>query len=46
MEIARLTAEIERLRGSLVGAAEVIEEIEETPMPPVVLDNIVVPHTL
>lgn len=43
MEIARLTAEIERLRGSLTGAAEVIEEIEETPMPPVVLDNIVVP---
>ena len=43
MEIARLTAEIERLRGSLVGAAEVIEEIEETPMPPVVFDNIVVP---
>jgi len=43
MEIARLTAEIERLRGSLVGAAEVIEEIEEMPMPPVVLDNIVVP---
>lgn len=43
MEIARLTAEIERLRGSLVGAVEVIEEIEETPMPPVVLDNIVVP---
>ena len=43
MEIARLTAEIERLRGSLVGAAEVIEEIEETPMPPVVLDDIVVP---
>ena len=43
MEIARLTAEIERLRGSLVGAAEVIEEIEETPMPPVVLDKIVVP---
>ena len=43
MEIARLTAEIERLRGSLVGAAEVIEEIEETPMPPVVLDNIVIP---
>ena len=43
MEIARLTAEIERLRGSLVGAVEVIEEIEETPMPPVILDNIVVP---
>ncbi|MGB2032188.1 MAG: class II aldolase/adducin family protein, partial [Candidatus Poseidoniaceae archaeon] len=43
LEIERLTAEIERLRGSLVGAAEVIEEIEETPMPPVVLDNIVVP---
>ena len=43
MEIARLTAEIERLRGSLVGAVEVIEEIEETPMPPVVLDNIVIP---
>ena len=43
MEIARLTAEIERLRGSLVGAAEVIEEIEETPMPPVILENIVIP---
>ena len=43
MEIARLTAEIERLRGSLVGAVEVIEDIEETPMPPVVLDNIVIP---
>lgn len=43
MEIARLTMEIERLRGSLTGAVEVIEEIEETPMPPVVLDNIVVP---
>ena len=46
MEIARLTAEIERLRGSLVGAAEIIEEIEEVPMPPVVLDNIVVPPHL
>ena len=43
MEIARLTMEIERLRGSLTGAVEVIEEIEETPMPPVVLDNIVIP---
>ena len=44
-EIARLTAEIERLRGGLIGAAEVIEELEETPMPPIVFDNIVVaPH--
>jgi ribulose-5-phosphate 4-epimerase/fuculose-1-phosphate aldolase len=44
-EIARLTAEIERLRNGLVGAAEVIEELEETPMPPIVFDNIVVaPH--
>ncbi len=44
-EIERLTAEIERLRNSLVGAAEVIEELEETPMPPIVFDNIVVaPH--
>ena len=43
MEIARLTMEIERLRGSLTGAVEVIEELEETPMPPVVLDNIVIP---
>ena len=44
-EIARLTAEIERLRSGLVGAAEVIEELEETPMPPIVFDNIVVaPH--
>ena len=44
-EIDRLTAEIERLRGSLVGAVEVIEELEETPMPPIVFDNTVVaPH--
>ena len=43
MEIARLTAEIERLRGGLVGAVEVIEEIEEVPLPPVVLEDIVVP---
>ncbi|OUV39323.1 MAG: hypothetical protein CMA18_002650 [Methanobacteriota archaeon] len=43
MEIARLTAEIERLRGGLVGAVEVIEEIEEEPLPPVVLEDIVVP---
>jgi len=43
MEIARLTAEIERLRGGLVGAVEVIEEIEEAPLPPVVLEDIVVP---
>ena len=45
-EIARLTAEIERLRSGLVGAAEVIEELEETPMPPIVFDNIVVPPHL
>ena len=32
-----------RLRQSVVGATEVIEELEEPPMPPMVEDNIVIP---
>ena len=41
-EIARLSAEVERLRQSMAGAAEVIEELENPPMPPVVMDNLVI----
>ncbi|MBT60190.1 MAG: hypothetical protein CMA63_01385 [Euryarchaeota archaeon] len=41
-EIARLNAEVERLRQSMAGAAEVIEELETPPMPPVVLEDIVI----
>ena len=42
-ELERLHMENARLRQSVVGAAEVIEEMEEPPMPPLVEDNIVVP---
>ena len=42
-ELERLHMENARLRQSVVGAAEVIEEMEEQPMPPMVEDNIVVP---
>jgi len=42
-EVARLNAEIARLRRSMAGAAEVIEEMEAPPMPPAVLEEIVVP---
>ena len=41
-EIARLSAEVERLRQSMAGAAEVIEELENPPMPPAVMDNLVI----
>ena len=41
-EIARLSAEVERLRRSMAGAAEVIEELENPPMPPAVMDNLVI----
>ena len=41
-EIARLSAEVERLRRSMAGAAEVIEELETPPMPPAVMDNLVI----
>jgi ribulose-5-phosphate 4-epimerase/fuculose-1-phosphate aldolase len=41
-EIARLNAEVERLRRSMAGAAEVIEELENPPMPPAVMDNLVI----
>ena len=41
-EIARLSAEVERLRKSMAGAAEVIEELENPPMPPTVMDNLVI----
>ena len=42
-ELERLHMENARLRQSVVGATEVIEELEEPPMPPLVEDNIVVP---
>ena len=41
-EIARLSAEVERLRKSMAGAAEVIEDLENPPMPPTVMDNLVI----
>ena len=41
-EIARLSAEVERLRKSMAGAAEVIEELENPPMPPVVMEELVI----
>ena len=46
-EIARLAAEVERLRSSMVGAAEVIEELENPPMPPIVEEDVVIAaHTV
>lgn len=42
-ELERLHMENARLRQSVVGATEIIEELEEPPMPPMVEDNIVVP---
>ena len=44
-ELERLHMENARLRQSVVGATEVIEELEEPPMPPLVEDNIVIPPT-
>jgi len=41
-EIARLNAEVERLRQSMAGAADVIEELENPPMPPAVIEDIVI----
>tara|TARA_B100001564_G_C20621255_1_gene662468 strand:+ start:105 stop:1103 length:999 start_codon:yes stop_codon:yes gene_type:complete len=41
-EVARLSAEVARLRQSMAGAAEVIEELETPPMPPAVLKDIVI----
>ena len=44
-ELERLHMENARLRQSVVGATEVIEQLEEPPMPPMVEDNIVIaPH--
>ena len=46
-EIARLAAEVERLRSSMVGAAEVIEELENPPMPPIVEEDVIIAaHTV
>ena len=46
-EIARLAAEVERLRSSMIGAAEVIEELENPPMPPIVEEDVVIgAHTV
>ena len=41
-EIARLSAEVERLRKSMAGAAEVIEDLENPPMPPALLEDLVI----
>ena len=41
-EIARLNAEVERLRQSMAGVADVIEELETPPMPPAVIEDIVI----
>ena len=41
-EIARLSAEVEQLRSSMAGAAEVIEELENPPMPPIVTEDLVI----
>ena len=41
-EIARLSAEVERLRNSMTGAADIIEEMENPPMPPVVHEDLVI----
>ncbi|MDG1549783.1 MAG: class II aldolase/adducin family protein, partial [Candidatus Poseidoniaceae archaeon] len=46
-EIARLAAEVERLRSSMIGAAEVIEELENPPMPPIIEEDVVIgAHTV
>ena len=42
-ELERLHMENARLRQSVVGATEVIEALEEPPMPPLVEDNLVIP---
>ncbi|MEJ6563269.1 MAG: class II aldolase/adducin family protein [Euryarchaeota archaeon] len=41
-EVARLSAEVARLRQSMAGATEVIEGLETPPMPPAVLKDIVI----
>jgi ribulose-5-phosphate 4-epimerase/fuculose-1-phosphate aldolase len=41
-EVARLSAEVARLRQSMAGATEVIEQLETPPMPPAVLKDIVI----
>ena len=41
-EVARLSAEVSRLRQSMAGAAEVIDDLETPPMPPAVLKDIVI----
>ena len=41
-EIARLSAEVERLRHSMSGAADIIEEMENPPMPPIVQEDVII----
>ena len=41
-EIARLSAEVERLRHSMSGAADIIEEMENPPMPPMIQEDIII----
>jgi ribulose-5-phosphate 4-epimerase/fuculose-1-phosphate aldolase len=41
-KIARLSAEVERLRHSMSGAADIIEEMENPPMPPMIQEDVVI----
>ncbi|HII50051.1 MAG TPA: hypothetical protein HA322_01815, partial [Candidatus Poseidoniaceae archaeon] len=41
-EIARLSAEVDRLRLSMSGAADIIEELENPPMPPIIHEDLVI----
>ncbi|MAT85664.1 MAG: hypothetical protein CMA25_01750, partial [Euryarchaeota archaeon] len=45
-QIASLSAEVSSLRDGLTGAVEIINELENPPMPPVVSNDIVVPDYL
>jgi ribulose-5-phosphate 4-epimerase/fuculose-1-phosphate aldolase len=44
--VKQLESEVARLRGGLAGAAEVIQEIENPPMPPIVGEDFVIPDHL
>jgi ribulose-5-phosphate 4-epimerase/fuculose-1-phosphate aldolase len=44
--VKQLESEVARLRGGLAGAAEVIHEIENPPMPPIVGEDFVIPDHL
>ena len=44
--LKQLESEVKRLRGGLAGAAEVIQDLEEPPMPPIVGEDFVIPSHL